>query len=179
MFGQPGDLAARVPGQFARQLTSYDYLDVGDTGYPMHPRPTRLPALFAERARRRYGWTLDPRQIELLSEVVQGMYVAIQQFSEPGDGVIVQTPIYPPFLSSVTNLGRKLLANPLRETRWGLRVLRSWRSRVRREFTPYTPRLPFEDVPWRVLCPEGGAQLRFLPGWSAGPAPLAPELAIR
>jgi cystathionine beta-lyase len=91
-------------------------LDVGDTGYPMHPRPTRLPALFAERAQRRYGWTVDPRRIELVSEVVQGMYVAIHQFSEPGDGVIVQTPIYPPFLSSVTNLGRTLLANPLRET---------------------------------------------------------------
>ena len=71
------------------------------------------------------------------------------------------------------------LANPLRETRWGLRVLRSWRSRVRREFTPYTPHLPFEDVPWKVLCPEGGAQLRFLPGWSAGPAPLASALATR
>jgi cystathionine beta-lyase len=97
-------------------------LDVGDTGYPMHPRPTRLPALFAERAQRRYGWTIEPRRVELISEVVQGMYVAIHQFSEPGDGVIVQTPIYPPFLSSVTNLGRRLLANPLRETPAGFAV---------------------------------------------------------
>ncbi|MEN8159155.1 MAG: hypothetical protein ABFS41_03675, partial [Myxococcota bacterium] len=76
-------------------------LDVGDTGYPLHPRPTRLPALFAERAERRYGWRVEPRRVELMSEVVQGMYVAITQFSEPGDGVIVQTPIYPPFLGSV------------------------------------------------------------------------------
>ncbi len=97
-------------------------LDVGDTGYPLHPRPTRLPALFAERAERRYGWRVEPRRVELLSEVVQGMYVAISQFSEPGDGVIVQTPIYPPFLGAVRTLGRTLRENPLRETAGGYEV---------------------------------------------------------
>jgi hypothetical protein len=64
------------------------------------------------------------------------------------------------------------LDGPLRQTRWGLAVLRSWRRRVRPAFTPYTPHLPFDDVPWQVLCPEGGAQLRFPPGWSQGSAPL-------
>ena len=97
-------------------------LDVGDTGYPLHPRPTRIPALFAERAQRRYGWRVEPRRIELISEVVQGMYVAIQQFSEPGEGVIVQTPIYAPFLGAVKNLGRTLLENALVETPQGYRV---------------------------------------------------------
>jgi len=97
-------------------------LDVGDTGYPMHPRPTRLPALFAERARRRTGWSPEPRRVELLGEVVQGMYVAVTQFTEPGEGVIVQTPIYPPFLSAVRGLGRTLLENPLRETPAGFAV---------------------------------------------------------
>ena len=66
------------------------------------------------------------------------------------------------------------LDGPVRGTRWGTRVLRSWRSRVRPAFAPYTPHLPFDDVPWRVLCPEGGAQLRLPPDWSAGPAPLEP-----
>ena len=94
-------------------------LDVGDTGYPLHPLPTRLPGLFAERAAQRYGWQVDPRRVELVSEVVQGMYVAITQFTAPGDGVIVQTPIYPPFLSAVRELGRTLRENPLRETEAG------------------------------------------------------------
>jgi len=97
-------------------------LDVGDTGYPMHPRPTRLPALFAERAARRYGWQVEPQRVELLSEVVQGMYVAVTQFSEPGDGVIVQTPIYPPFLGVVKTLGRTLRENPLQEGEAGYAV---------------------------------------------------------
>ena len=94
-------------------------LDVGDTGYPLHPRPTNLPELFAERAARRYGWSVEPRHVELISEVVQGIYVAISQFSEPGAGVIVQTPIYSPFLGAVSKLGRTLLENPLRETASG------------------------------------------------------------
>jgi cystathionine beta-lyase len=97
-------------------------LDVGDTGYPLHPKPTRLPELFAARAAERYGWRVEPRRIELISEVVQGMYVAITQLSEPGDGVIVQTPIYPPFLSAVKNLGRTLRESPLRETERGFVV---------------------------------------------------------
>jgi cystathionine beta-lyase len=97
-------------------------LDVGDTGYPLHPLPTRLPGLFAERAERLYGWRVDPRRVELLSEVVQGMYVAITQLTAPGDGVIVQTPIYPPFLSAVRELGRTLRENPLREAAAGFEV---------------------------------------------------------
>jgi cystathionine beta-lyase len=110
-------------------------LDVGDSGYPLHPRPTKLPALYAERALRRYGWRVEPRRVELISEVVQGMYVAITQFSEPGEGVIVQTPIYPPFLSAVRDLGRTLVENPLRQTAEGfaldLEGLRAAAARAR------------------------------------------------
>ena len=65
------------------------------------------------------------------------------------------------------------LDGPVRETRWGLRVVRSWRGTDRHTFTPYTPHLPFDDVPWKLLCPGGGAQLRFQPDWSPAPAPLS------
>ncbi|MCP5059156.1 MAG: putative C-S lyase [bacterium] len=88
-------------------------LDVGDLGYPMHPAPTGLPEAFAERAAQRWGWQVEPGQVELLTEVVQAMYVTLEQFSAPGDGVIVQTPIYAPFLGVVKELGRRLEENPL------------------------------------------------------------------
>lgn len=88
-------------------------LDLGDLGYPQYPAPTGLPEVFAERAAQRWDWQIEPRRIELLTEVVQGMYVALEQFSGPGDGVIVQTPIYPPFLAVVEELGRRLEENPL------------------------------------------------------------------
>ncbi len=97
-------------------------LDVGDLGYPLHPRPTRLPALFAERAMRRFGWEVDPRRVELITDVVQGLFVALQVFSAPGDGVVVQTPIYPPFLGAVREMGRTLLESPLRAGAGGYAV---------------------------------------------------------
>jgi cystathionine beta-lyase len=97
-------------------------LDVGDLGYPMHPRPTSLPAVFAARAARLWGWEVEPRRVELLTDVVQGIYVALHEHTRPGEGVVVQTPIYPPFLGAVAETGRELLESPLRETADGYRV---------------------------------------------------------
>jgi cystathionine beta-lyase len=88
-------------------------LDLGDLGYPLHPRPTTLPAVFAERAEERFGWRVDPGNVELITDVVQGLYVALQQFSEEGEGVVIQTPIYPPFLTAVREMRRTLVENPL------------------------------------------------------------------
>ena len=51
--------------------------------------------------------------------VVASMRVAIEAFTEKGEGVIVQTPVYPPFFHSVTKLERKLVKNPLKETEDG------------------------------------------------------------
>jgi len=62
----------------------------------------------------------------------------------------------------------------LRHDRRGLRVLRTWRRRMAgRPPGPYTPHLPFHDLPWSVLCPEGGAQLRLPPTWAWRPHALA------
>lgn len=47
--------------------------------------------------------------------VVASMSVAIAAFSELGDKVIVQTPVYPPFFHSVVQAKRKLLKNPLKQ----------------------------------------------------------------
>src|SRR3990172_125633 len=41
------------------------------------------------------------------------MYVAIEAWSERGQGVVVQPPIYPPFLGSVRTRGRVLVENRL------------------------------------------------------------------
>jgi cystathionine beta-lyase len=84
-----------------------------DLGYPIHPRPTGLSELFAERMERLFGWKVNPRRVELLSDVVQGIYVALQTFAQPGEGVVVQTPIYPPFLHAVRETGRSLVENAL------------------------------------------------------------------
>ena len=88
-------------------------VDTSDFVYPVHPAPTDLPEIFAARARARFGWEVEPRQVEILTDVMQGVYVGLQQLSEAGDGVVVQTPIYAPFLRAVKETGRRLAENPL------------------------------------------------------------------
>jgi cystathionine beta-lyase len=88
-------------------------VDTSDLGYPIYPAPTDLPEIFAAWAAERYGWEVDPRRVELVSNVMQGVYVALTQLSRPGDGIVVQTPIYAPFLHSVRETGRRLAENPL------------------------------------------------------------------
>lgn len=45
--------------------------------------------------------------------IVASINVAIETFSEIGDNIIVQTPIYPPFFTSVQQQKREVLYNPL------------------------------------------------------------------
>lgn len=47
--------------------------------------------------------------------VVASMSVAIEAFSKEGEGVIVQTPVYPPFFHSVVKHKRDLVKNPLKQ----------------------------------------------------------------
>lgn len=86
-----------------------------DLGYPINPRPQDLPTVFAERMAERFGWRIDPQRVEVLTDVVQGIYVALDRFAAPGEGVVVQTPVYPPFLHAVRETGRRMVENPLVE----------------------------------------------------------------
>jgi len=94
-------------------------LALDDLGYPLES-PAPLQEAFAARMASRFGWRIDPRRVEVLSEVVQGIYVGIDRYAAAGEGVLVQTPVYPPFLRAVRELGRALVENPLRPsaTRW-------------------------------------------------------------
>ena len=49
--------------------------------------------------------------------MIPGYTITIQNFTKPGDGIIVQTPVYYPFMDGVVNNGRKLVYNPLIEKR--------------------------------------------------------------
>lgn len=87
-------------------------LAVDDLGYPLE-RPDALREAFAARMATRFGWTIDPRRVEVLSEVVQGLYIAIERLTGANDGIVVQTPVYPPFSRALRELERPLVENPL------------------------------------------------------------------
>jgi len=62
---------------------------------------------------RRHNWQVDPAEIGYVSGVVSGIAFAIQCFSKPGDKVLIQTPVYPPFMHIPQQLGRELAINKL------------------------------------------------------------------
>ena len=59
-------------------------------------------------------WTqTDPRFADVITDVVQGLYLAVDRFSEAGEGVLLQPPVYPPFFGAIQDLGREIIRNPL------------------------------------------------------------------
>ncbi len=64
--------------------------------------------------KRRHNWEVKPEWITFSPGVVAGLTMAIEALSKPGDGVIVQPPVYFPFFDSVKGSRRVLIENPLR-----------------------------------------------------------------
>lgn len=61
----------------------------------------------------RFGWDADPSRVEFTPCVGAALALAVKAFSRPGDNVLVQTPIYPPFRSVTKTNGRNVLENRL------------------------------------------------------------------
>jgi cystathionine beta-lyase len=64
--------------------------------------------------KRRHNWEIKPEWITFSPGVVAGLTLAIEALSKPGEGVIIQPPVYFPFFDSVKGTGRELIENPLR-----------------------------------------------------------------
>ena len=64
----------------------------------------------------RHQWNVDDSWITYSPGVVTSLLIAIQAFTKPGDAVLIQTPVYPPFFKSITAHERKIVTNPLIET---------------------------------------------------------------
>ena len=82
----------------------------GDTGYA---HPGRLREAFAGFAARRYGWTPDPARMVVLPDLMQAIDEVLAVVTAPGDGVVINPPVYPPFFGVITMGGRRVVPSPL------------------------------------------------------------------
>lgn len=62
---------------------------------------------------KRHGWKIDEQWIVATPGVVPAITYAIQAFSEMGEGVIIQPPVYYPFKSTIIKNKRAVVENPL------------------------------------------------------------------
>jgi cystathionine beta-lyase len=63
---------------------------------------------------KRHGWKVEREWIVMCPGVVPSLHAAIMALSQPDDQVIVQPPVYSPFLAAPRIVGRKLITNPLK-----------------------------------------------------------------
>src|SRR5215212_4373262 len=68
----------------------------GIFGYELPP--AALAEAICTRLYKRYAWTVTPEQIVYYPGVVVGLNIAARAFSANGQGIIIQTPVYPPIL---------------------------------------------------------------------------------
>jgi len=83
----------------------------GVYGYSM--KPEEYYQSIINWTEKRYGWKIDEDWIIYTPGIVPAINISIQTYTEPGDGIIIQTPVYPPFYESITQNNRKLLNNKL------------------------------------------------------------------
>jgi cysteine-S-conjugate beta-lyase len=64
--------------------------------------------------KRRHQWMVPEEAIAFTPGVVPALNLAVLSYTQPGDRIIVQPPVYFPFFTAVRDHGRRLIYNPLK-----------------------------------------------------------------
>ena len=91
--------------------TLQDAIFRSDTGYA--PPTSDLPEAFATFAANRWGWTVDPAQVWTTTDVGVAIVETLRRVTKPGDGVIINPPVYFPFFDLVAEAGTRAVEVPL------------------------------------------------------------------
>lgn len=115
-FGEDGlnalwvaDMDFKTPDEILNPMIKR--VEHGVFGYTA--RPAEFYRAIINWFRKRYHWEIEKDWIVTTPGVVPALNLAIQTFTDPGDGVIIQPPVYFPFKDSVELNERTLLSNQL------------------------------------------------------------------
>lgn len=81
-------------------------------GYSLHQTAAYYDAI-SGWFHKRFGWQLTPQNIFYSPGVVPAIGFLIDLLSEPGDGIIIQPPVYYPFAQKIQDYDRQVVTNPL------------------------------------------------------------------
>ncbi|MER6960071.1 aminotransferase class I/II-fold pyridoxal phosphate-dependent enzyme, partial [Streptomyces sp. NPDC000618] len=86
-------------------------LALGDTGYPVGTAYAEALSAFAAE---RWGWDgLDVERTAIVPDLMLGVVEMLKLVTGPGDPVVVNPPVYPPFFQFVEHLDRRIAEAPL------------------------------------------------------------------
>ncbi|MDD9148521.1 pyridoxal phosphate-dependent aminotransferase [Sporolactobacillus sp. CQH2019] len=103
------DMDFRVPDEVTAALRNR--VDHGIYGYSL--RSESYLAAVQRWMSARHGWEIEREWICHSPGVVTALNLIVDGFTEPGDKVLIQPPVYPPFRKSARNQARDLVTNPL------------------------------------------------------------------
>ncbi len=98
-------LAPEVAGAMIERIAA------NDTGYAYSP--LALGEAFASFASDTWGWMPDPTSVRMTTDVSVAIAETLRQVLQPGDGVVVTPPVYPPFFDLVPEAGGRVVEVPL------------------------------------------------------------------
>ncbi|CAM2878710.1 MalY/PatB family protein [Actinomyces slackii] len=87
-------------------------IEIGDTGY-VNPHDTGAARAFASYAREAWDWEVDPAAIGYTTDVSVVIVESLRRLIAPGEGVIINSPVYPPFFDLVPEAGGTVVDVPL------------------------------------------------------------------
>jgi len=119
MYGE-GDLQAmwiadmdfKVADCIAKAIEKY--LTMGVFGY--YKVPASYHEAFIEWEKKYHNYSLKPEWIRFSPGVVPAINWFVHIMTKPGDSILVQTPVYYPFMDAVKNNGRNLVCSDLVNT---------------------------------------------------------------
>lgn len=104
------DMDFRPPEVVVRAVT--DRAAHGIYGY--ENKPSNYVDAVIQWLKNRHAWEVDPQWISHSPGVVPGLALAILALTEPGDRIVIQPPVYPPFYRVVRENDRVVVENHLR-----------------------------------------------------------------
>jgi len=79
-------------------------LDRGDTGYPWG---ADYADAYRASARTRWGLELEPAQVRRGGDVMNSVLCVLEAVTDPGDGIVITAPVYPPFWQVTSGYRRR------------------------------------------------------------------------
>lgn len=116
------------------------HLDHGSYGYPPFGGYPGLVDALTGRLAARFGWHVKPEAVHPLAGIIPGLFLGALATTGPGEQVVVQPPIYPPFFAAIRQTQRAVLENPMVDD--GSRFVMDL-AQLRSAITPATRALMF------------------------------------
>jgi len=110
------DMDYEPPAAVRRAIGSL--VDAGDLGY--NTIADQLAPAYAEFQERHHGWRPDVELVRPFTTVLHAIETVLWYTTSPGDGVVVFTPIYHPFLAAIDGCDRRRVEVELQREGWRL-----------------------------------------------------------